>query len=134
MEVSLRQTTCNLTAYSKRSSSKKTVASWNATVTISSRHDGLHVSMTPHVSPVVEEGGYNTENVYFPFNVQALHRDRFPDNQTALQDLLPRLKGALEGPWAHSTFSMHKFSFANPVFTRNGDFVLEIYPYDHGTF
>ena len=119
-------------AYNQRWS-KKTVSSWTATIVIASGQDGLHVTMTSHIQPAETEGD-DRASAYFPFNVEALHRNRLPDKLTALEDLLPKLREVLEGPWAYSSFGSQKFSFVNPVFTRRGDFVLELYPYDQGMF
>lgn len=87
--------------------------------------------MEAEIKPAMAEGD-DRGGASFPFNVEALHRDRLPDKFTTLEDLLPKLREALEGPWAYSSFGMQKFSFVNPVFTRGGDFVLELYPYDQG--
>ncbi|GJE95840.1 hypothetical protein PsYK624_120300 [Phanerochaete sordida] len=118
-------------AYSQRWS-KRTVSTWSATIVIASQTDGLHVSMTTQLQPAEVEGD-DRASAAFPFNVEALHKSRLPDKLSALDGLLPRLRDVLEGPWAYASFGVTKFAFVNPVFTRRGDFVVELCPYEQGT-
>lgn len=115
-------------AYSQRWS-KKTVSSWSAAIIISSQADGLHVSLTSQIRPAETEGDDRASS-FFPFNVEALHQSRLPDKLSALDDLLPRLREVLEGPWAYASFGAQTFTLANPVFTRHGDFVVELCPHE----
>ena len=88
--------------------------------------------MTSNIKPAVVEG-HNTNAAYFPFDVEAIHRETLPDKLTTLHEILPTLKDALEGSWAYASLGTQKVGFVHPVFTRRGDFVLELYPHEQGT-
>lgn len=87
--------------------------------------------MTSNIDPAVIQG-HDSNAAYVPFDVEAIHRETLPDKLTTLHEILPTLKNALEGSWAYASLGTQKVGFVHPVFTRRGDFVLELYPHEQG--
>ncbi|KAJ7710708.1 hypothetical protein B0H17DRAFT_1223880 [Mycena rosella] len=104
--------------------SKKTSAKWSASIAVHSRADGLHIEVVSE-SPVfadVESEGECT------MDVQDEHMKHLP-SEIDLQDTLRDLKALLQGTWEYSYPGMGAYALSSPVFTRNGDLILELAAY-----
>ncbi|KAJ7678393.1 hypothetical protein B0H17DRAFT_1139455 [Mycena rosella] len=104
--------------------SKKTSAKWSASIAVHSRADGLHIEVVGE-SPVfadVESEGECT------MDVQDEHMKHLP-SEIDLQDTLRDLKTLLQGTWEYSYPGMGAYALSSPVFTRNGDLILELAAY-----
>ncbi|KAJ7210092.1 hypothetical protein GGX14DRAFT_451427 [Mycena pura] len=105
--------------------SKKTCAKWSAVIAFHSRADGLHIEVVGGEQPVFTEIESDGE---CPIDVKAEHRKHLPA-KIDLQDILLDLRALLQGPWEYSYPGMEAYALSNPVFTHDGDLIMDLSAY-----
>lgn len=106
--------------------SKKSAASWKASICIYSRSNGLKIEVTGSTKPVFSdihsEGDYTVD-------FGGLHSQHMPQ-MVNLDRVIDELKSALQGTWEYSSPGHHSYALSNPVFTPNGDLILQLASYE----
>ncbi|KAJ6541182.1 hypothetical protein DFH09DRAFT_1174690 [Mycena vulgaris] len=105
--------------------SKKTSAKWSASLAVYSRADGLHIEVIGGEPPAFADVESDGE---CSIDVQDEHMRHLP-SEIDLQDTLLDLKALLQGTWDYSYPGMEAYALSNPVFTRNGDLIVELSAY-----
>lgn len=106
--------------------SKTSKASWQASICISSRSNGLHIevkgSTKPTFSDVHAEGDY-------AIDFESLHAQHMPE-LINLDRVIDELKSTLQGTWEYSAPGHFSYSLSNPAFTPTGDLVVQLASYE----
>lgn len=106
--------------------SKKTSASWSASLSIFSRPNGLQIEVTGNTKPVFSDMHAEGECM---IDVQGLHAQHLPQ-LVDFEEVLEELRSILQGTWEYSSPGHHSYALSNPVFTVNGDLILQLGSYD----
>lgn len=106
--------------------SKKTSATWSASLFIYSRANGLQIEVTGNTSPVFAAVQSVGECA---IDVQNLHAQHLPKT-IDFEEVLEVLKATLQGTWEYSSPGHFAYALSNPVFTLNGDLILQLVSYD----
>lgn len=105
--------------------SKKTSAKWSASIAVRTYADGLHIEVVGGESPVFADVETDGE---CSFDVLNEHMRQLP-SEIDLRDTLSDLKALLVGTWDYSYPGMEAYALSSPVFTRNGDLIVELSAY-----
>lgn len=106
--------------------SKKSSASWSANLCIYSRSNGLQIEVTGNTAPVFSDLHSEGE---CSIDVRGLHAQHLPKT-VDFCDILDELKTILQGTWEYSSPGHFAYALSNPVFTINGDLILQLGSYD----
>jgi hypothetical protein len=108
------------------SHSQRASAKWSANIQVYSEWNGLRVSVNGPPKMVFdrpESTGVWSLNAY---DLLSAHLPELVD----IDNVVSELKRTLEGVWEYSFPGTLAYNLANPVFTVNGDLILQLRPHD----
>jgi len=100
--------------------SKRSSAKWSVKIHVNSEPSGLRVVVADQVQPVFEktEGKWDLD----PRTLLEEHLPRIVD----IKEIVQELKEVFEGAWEYSWAGLKTYSLSSPVFTPNGDLVVQL--------
>ncbi|KAJ7199899.1 hypothetical protein B0H12DRAFT_1036920 [Mycena haematopus] len=102
--------------------SKRSSAKWSVKINVNSEPSGLRVSIVDQVHPVFDkteaEGNWDIDT----HKLLEEHLPRIVDIKEVVEDL----KHIFEGAWVYSCAGSKTYSLVSPVFTQNGDLVVQL--------
>ncbi|KAJ7023254.1 hypothetical protein C8F04DRAFT_1193608 [Mycena alexandri] len=100
--------------------SKRSSAKWSVKIHVNSEPSGLRVVIADQVQPVFEktEGKWDLD----PYTLLEEHLPRIVD----MKEVVEELKEVFEGAWEYSYTGLKPCSLTSPVFTPNGDLVIQL--------
>ncbi|KAJ7027386.1 hypothetical protein C8F04DRAFT_965258 [Mycena alexandri] len=100
--------------------SKRSSAKWSVKIHVNSEPSGLRVVIADQVQPVFEktEGKWDLD----PYTLLEEHLPRIVD----IKEVVEKLKEVFEGAWEYSYTGLKPYSLTSPVFTPNGDLVMQL--------
>ena len=102
----------------------KTIFFWSATVSLNIVEGALAVDFSYDKPTLTHDP--NECSGPCPLDVAELHRKYFSMDISALEQVIPKLKHALEQNWDYCAMGIQQVTLRDPVFTRRGDFVCEL--------
>jgi hypothetical protein len=108
--------------------SKRSSASWQANVRITSEWDGLHVNLLNAAKPVFHKTETEGE-VAVSMDTHKLLTTHMPA-VVNMDAVLSQLKMTLEGTYKYAVAGVCKYTMYSPVFNAQGDLILQLRPYD----
>jgi hypothetical protein len=130
VEVSNKSSTCAdvaLTIISRKSSS----ASWEAKISISSDSSGLRIHASENVRPVFTNNRVEGVTTQIDEDAHKLLSDHLPST-IDFKDIASDLQEMLQGMWKYGYAGLREYPLRSPVFTRNGDLIIQMLSQDTG--
>ncbi|KAF7427988.1 hypothetical protein PC9H_007206 [Pleurotus ostreatus] len=107
----------------KNDRTKETKATWSAVIVAKTDAAGLHISLRQPVLPVFDYS--ESVEVWSSFNTDVELKRHLP-NVINIDAVLSELRTALEGDWRWAAAALGTYNLASPVFTKNGDLVVQL--------
>ncbi|KAF7366869.1 hypothetical protein MSAN_00945600 [Mycena sanguinolenta] len=102
--------------------SKRSSAKWSVTINVKSEISGLRVTIADQVHPVFDatesEGKWDIDT----HKLLEQHLPRIVD----IREVVQELKQVFEGAWQYSCAGSKAYSLVSPVFTQNGDLIMQL--------
>lgn len=101
--------------------SKKTTANWEVTISVYTKPHGLYVDTSILTHPQPKEA--DLEGVC-DIDIVQLHKEHL--QLINFHDIVHDLNDLLAGAWQFASSSRHRYALASPVFTRQGDLLVQL--------